>query len=1531
VNKVTIPEIGVGGGITWAQIEPSKVLSQINIQIDDFNKRVVSLKQEETDLNNRWKSYINSQNEFVGNDTQYAKYKREADDLGTKFDRLNREGSALDKKQKSVIDANFVTLPDGTLESKDATKAKLATETIKDYMTDGQMDSTQAFAGVHKYGEEKFRQYLQDAGFKDTDIASLIQASKDILKVENKLLGKGNAKDLVYYMSYSGDKTNVVKLMPEGFYKMTDAQKEKELVKIYDDLSEDKKLAIIRRYAEEVDKTPFEILSAHLATWAAGEKGRITPGSQLVTGSEGEAGSKWVGKATDYIGIGSSKVTNWAINDPNDARRFFKSIPVGLTEMVLGLTGALLTGVKGAAEVAEAKPKAALATLAAIPIGVASWAFVEMPKSLVTDPVSGIPRLAGQMSFGMVIHPKTAGAAFRKAFKVKEWSPDSIRVEVSMPGGTVPTDMPSNVGLALSTMLEDAMTTKKSRLVTDQVLVDPTSGATMRVTPITKGMKFTDPNADMIVYSSVGERAWLLDDFRAKGEHTVEVPRKQGVSGHWGKGEYATDSAWIDRGVQALVPGQTLTLIAYKIKRGDLRTVPADVQKLYNEGKIDEARARFIELEAKGELPTGVYETWKIVKRGDSSFIEREYYISKGTTTYPIKPTWYTKTREIGDVTASHYVKATKDYEIQVRDAAGNLVKNADGTIKTAVIIKKGDTIPIVYAAVEGAKRVAPNLLQRQLTEFVFEPYTAIKRMTQLTPQVKFGYGGVELPGIAGVKLGHVPNIYDYAKDFVEAPGREVGLRVTKTGGKGSQAASTVLGDRHENPYGILEDINSGYDKPIIMGNSMRPNTWHLDKGNIKKLGIKQITITQIGDILDGRVGKAVKSGPMYWEMRDAFNRLTKEAKGTKGTNVRVVRLIGNHELAYLRGEKIRGVDYANATNIRQSILDDIKDGYLVPAAEASGQLFTHAGVSLKKFPEWKGKSAAEISQDINARFAQGMQTGNLWGDKIFHIGRSEKGIGTYDRSGIFWLREGEALPWELDLGFKQFRGHDPHRSAILENNRNFVNVDVGAKYAQKAGGAYHDTPFATMLDVRQQATVAPSRALNLDLSSTESKAVKAIQGKFADYKFVDWIEANNVNFGVRTLTHVTPKELAAINRIVTRELNNMSPLGFKGITGIPNMKDPSQLVMPISKDSIGAFNKFQDRVQVLLKKEGLPSESIILEPHIVIGELKGNVPLKTKMRLGEYIMQHQPKQIVKVRVKDKTVTQTTPKVEVGEISEKTKLEGKTMEIKSREVAEGGGEKAESYEGKGYRGVIQIPAGVSLGSYEKQQAGEDYKANYNKIKEYAIPSKYANYIPAEYVAPKEYAGKYVVVDYVPSGYKPFEEIPTEYIPTKYIPAKYIPSKYIPSDYIPVKYIPTEYIPEVYTHSKYLPIPIIGRGGSGDDLEIERVEGIPRNPGIVVYDMGFSRIKAKPPFRQGTKDIEFEHLKTPTKGKGSEQASLRVYDGDAPQKLILRHGWKRTSILRGEELTNTIIKPRGRGTVIGLDGRVRKSRKKGILR
>lgn len=123
VNKVTIPETGVGGGITWTPTEPSKVLNQLNLQIDDLNKRVSSLDQEQTNFGNRWKSYI-SGDFFTGSDAQWAKYKKEADALNIKVDRLNQEGSTLDKKQKAVVESSFIVLPDGALESKDAAQLR---------------------------------------------------------------------------------------------------------------------------------------------------------------------------------------------------------------------------------------------------------------------------------------------------------------------------------------------------------------------------------------------------------------------------------------------------------------------------------------------------------------------------------------------------------------------------------------------------------------------------------------------------------------------------------------------------------------------------------------------------------------------------------------------------------------------------------------------------------------------------------------------------------------------------------------------------------------------------------------------------------------------------------------------------------------------------------------------------------------------------------------------------------------------------------------------------------------------------------------------------------------------------------------------------------------------------------------------------------------------------------------------------------------------------------------------------------------
>lgn len=121
-------------------------------------------------------------------------------------------------------------------------------------------------------------------------------------------------------------------------------------------------------------------------------------------------------------------------------------------------------------------------------------------------------------------------------------------------------------------------------------------------------------------------------------------------------------------------------------------------------------------------------------------------------------------------------------------------------------------------------------------------------------------------------------------------------------------------------------------------------------------------------------------------------------------------------------------------------------------------------------------------------------------------------------------------------------------------------------------------------------------------------------------------------------------------------------------------------------------------------------------------------------------------------------------------------------------------------------------------------------------------------------------------------------------------------------------------------------------GDGEiKIQVKEVEGIPKHPGIVEYDMGFERISVLPPYKIGPENVKHKHLKNPTEGEGSEQATLRVYDGDPPKKLVLTHGWKETTILRGQELQNTIIRPRGRGVVMGMDGRTRKTRKRVLRR
>jgi hypothetical protein len=90
-------------------------------------------------------------------------------------------------------------------------------------------------------------------------------------------------------------------------------------------------------------------------------------------------------------------------------------------------------------------------------------------------------------------------------------------------------------------------------------------------------------------------------------------------------------------------------------------------------------------------------------------------------------------------------------------------------------------------------------------------------------------------------------------------------------------------------------------------------------------------------------------------------------------------------------------------------------------------------------------------------------------------------------------------------------------------------------------------------------------------------------------------------------------------------------------------------------------------------------------------------------------------------------------------------------------------------------------------------------------------------------------------------------------------------------------------------------------GHSNELKIERVEGIPETPGVVSYKDGIVEISIYPPYRRGTRDIEYELLRDAQTGKGSQEATLRVRSGRAPRLLELRRGVVKTRIMSGRQM------------------------------
>ena len=289
----------------------------------------------------------------------------------------------------------------------------------------------------------------------------------------------------------------------------------------------------------------------------------------------------------------------------------------------------------------------------------------------------------------------------------------------------------------------------------------------------------------------------------------------------------------------------------------------------------------------------------------------------------------------------------------------------------------------------------------------------------------------------------------------------------------------TAVGDLHGSYDYLMDDLNFDPDNPLIRGDPDDIDSWQWTGGDA--------VIVQSGDIYD--------RGPDSLAIREAMNKLDGQARRQGG---RVVRLMGNHELGFVDGSPFISMSEVNEIiesgrdvrayidMVRGHILEDVKEGRIVAATVVNGELFTHAGVSFRKFPEFRGLSPQGVAEEINRRFVRAMESGDF-SDPIFDIGITgrlgEEGVAQIKANpallddpenigGVFWVRRAETKDLQdfnpakhRKRGYAQYTGHEAKRTKDVQgievvdlgddafgNPVKLGNLDVGRTKAYGGG-----------------------------------------------------------------------------------------------------------------------------------------------------------------------------------------------------------------------------------------------------------------------------------------------------------------------------------------------------------------------------------------------------------------------------------------------------------------------------------------------
>lgn len=151
------------------------------------------------------------------------------------------------------------------------------------------------------------------------------------------------------------------------------------------------------------EKPKMEKLAEEWGALSKGEKEKVIENYRTFSQRFEETIDKPVSQALENM-------TEWATDDPSEAMRLAKGVPVGLAQLAIGLVaGVGGSVVKGFGDLVEARPKSAGVQLANVPVGMADWAFAEAPNRIAQDPYSGVALLIGNLALPFFVKGVVGG------------------------------------------------------------------------------------------------------------------------------------------------------------------------------------------------------------------------------------------------------------------------------------------------------------------------------------------------------------------------------------------------------------------------------------------------------------------------------------------------------------------------------------------------------------------------------------------------------------------------------------------------------------------------------------------------------------------------------------------------------------------------------------------------------------------------------------------------------------------------------------------------------------------------------------------------------------------------------------------------------------------------------------------------------------------------------------------------------------------------------------------------------------------